>query len=515
MPVRWLPVLAILVPVAGALLTGFGGRRWLILREPVALLATLVNLVVVAAVCSWVIGGGPEYAIVAGARTFWALYVDALSALMMALIAVLSFLVVVYSTSHMEGLVKSGKIADERLPLFYSLVLLFAASMLWACATDNIIVLYLAVEATTLASALLVTFYWNKRALEAGYKYLLLLTVGISFALFGCVLIYGALASYAPGGHWNAMMLSQIRQSVDIIAQRAPGMLVLAMAFLVIGFGTKAGVIPFHPWLPDAHAEAPSPVSVLLSGIVIKVGAYALIRTTVPFLAVLPALQIMLVLLGVATMLVGIALVAAQDDLKRLLAYSSVSQIGYIVLAMGIGTTLGAFGAVYHIINHALAKSALFFGAGAIEQSTGTRAISKLGGLARTMPVTAACFIAACLALGGAPGLNGFMSKLTICLAAMRAGLWWAGVLAALTGVLTLVVLVKAATAVFWGAGDVQAAPEAREAPVAMYAVMVVLVLLCVALGAWPPWVAPALGEASAVLAPGAAAASTALAPLP
>lgn len=511
MAIWWLAVLAILVPVAGALLIGFGGRRWRVLREPVALLATFVNLLLVAAICSWVIGAEPEYAIVAGAGTFWALYVDALSALMMALVAVLSFLVVVYSTCHMEGLVKAGKIADERLPLFYALVLLFAASMLWACATDNIIVLYLAVEATTLASGLLVTFYWNKRALEAGYKYLLLLTVGISFALFGCVLIYGALASYVPGGHWNAMMLSQIRQSVSIIAQHARGMLVLAMAFLVIGFGTKAGVIPFHPWLPDAHAEAPSPVSVLLSGIVIKVGAYALIRTTVPFLAVLPALQIVLVLLGVATMLVGIALVAAQDDLKRLLAYSSVSQIGYIVLAMGIGTALGAFGAVYHIINHALAKSALFLGAGAVEQSTGTRAISKLGGLARTMPVTAACFIAGCLALGGAPGLNGFMSKLTICLAAMRAGLWWAGVLAALTGVFTLVVLVRAATAVFWGSGDVQAVPEAREVPAAMWVVMLILVLLCVALGAWPPWVVPALSQASAALAPVAPATSTAL----
>jgi formate hydrogenlyase subunit 3/multisubunit Na+/H+ antiporter MnhD subunit len=308
------------------------------------------------------------------------------------------------------------------------------------------------------------------------------------------------------------MMLSQIRLSVHTIAARAPGMLVLAMAFLVIGFGTKAGLIPFHPWLPDAHAEAPSPVSVLLSGIVIKVGAYALIRTTLPFLNVLPALQILLVLLGVATMLVGIALVAAQDDLKRLLAYSSVSQIGYVVLGMGIGTSLGAFGAVYHIINHALAKSALFLGAGAVEQSTGTRAISKLGGLARTMPVTAACFIAACLALGGAPGLNGFMSKLTICLAAMRAGVWWAGVLAALTGVFTLVVLVRAATAIFWGGGEAQAAPEAREVPVAMCAVMVVLVLLCVALGAWPPWAVNALSQASAALAP--AATSTALGPL-
>jgi proton-translocating NADH-quinone oxidoreductase chain N len=508
-----LPVVAVLVPVAAAIVTLAGGRRWPVLREPLALLATAVNLLVVGGICSAAFAGAGSPALVLGGGTFWALRVDALSALMMALIAVLSFLVVIYSASHMRALVASGKVAEERLHVFYALTLLFVAAMMWACATDNIIVLYLAVEATTLASALLVTFYWNRRALEAGYKYLLLLTVGITFALFGCVLVYGAHAGYAPGRHWEAMMLSQIRIDAPAIAAQAPEMLVLAMAFLLIGFGTKAGVIPFHPWLPDAHAEAPSPVSVLLSGIVIKVGAYALIRLTVPFFAALPALQTVLMLMGVVTMLVGIALVAAQDDLKRLLAYSSVSQIGYIMLGLGIGTYLGFFGALYHIINHALAKSALFLGAGAVEQATGSRAISKLGGLARAMPITAGCFIAACLALGGAPGLNGFMSKLTICLAAARAGFWWAALLAALTGVLTLVVMVKVAAAVFWGGKEASAAPQAREVPVAMYAVMVVLVLLCLALGACPLWIAPALDQAARTLQPLATA--TAQLPLP
>lgn len=496
-----LPLFAILVPVAAAIVVYAGGRHSKLLRETLALLATGVILVIAAGIC-YATMGGRGGALVWMSGTFWALHVDPLSAILIALIAVLAFLVVVYSNSHMRALSAAGKVPEERLPLYYGLVLLFIATMIWACATDNIIVLYIAVEATTLASALLVTFYWNKRALEAGYKYLLLLTVGITFALFGCILVYAAHAAYAPGEHWDAMMLSQIRVNADGIAAQAPGMLVLAMAFLLIGFGTKAGLMPFHPWLPDAHAEAPSPVSVLLSGIVIKVGVYAIARTTIPFFAAVPGLQTVLVLLGVVTMLLGIVLVAAQDDLKRLLAYSSVSQIGYVMVGLGVGTYLGFFGAVYHILNHALAKSALFLGAGAIEQSTGTRSLKKLGGLARTMPVTAACFIGACLALGGAPGLNGFMSKITICLAAIAGGFWWAALISALTGVLTLLVLVRVAVAIFWRGQETPPCPDAKEVPASMCAVMVVLVLLCVALGVWPVWIAPALDQAALALQP-------------
>lgn len=499
-----LVVLAILAPVAGAVIAYAGGRRTPVLREPVALLATALTVVIAGGICHAVFSGMGLVALDWHPNTFWALHVDGLSALLIALISLLALLVVIYSISHMRTLAAAGKVADERLPMFYGLVLLFVATMIWACATNNIIVLFLAVEATTLASALLVTFYWNKRALEAGYKYLLLLTVGITFALFGCVLIYAAHAGYAPGEHWEPMMLTEIAADAEGIAAQAPSVLVLAMAFLLIGFGTKAGLVPFHPWLPDAHAEAPSPVSVLLSGIVIKVGVYAIARTMAPFFVVLPALQIVLLIFGAVTMLVGIGLVAAQDDLKRLLAYSSVSQIGYVVLGLGVGTYVGLFGAMYHILNHALAKAALFFAAGAVEQSAGTRALGKLAGLARTMPVTGACFVAACLALGGVPGLNGFMSKLTICLAAAGAGYWWAALIAALTGLLTLVVLVRVAVGIFWGGGQSEAARGAKEAPAAMCGVMVALVLLCLALGAWPLWIEPALAHAAHALAPAA-----------
>lgn len=493
---------AVLAPVAGAALVALGGRRTLLLREPVAVLAALITLGVSGAIASGVFG--PQGSTSAWApESFWALRVDALSALFICLVSLLLVLVVAYSVPHMRGLAQAGKIAEERLPLFYALVLCFAATMNWACITDNIIVLFLAVEATTLASALLVTFYWNKQALEAGYKYLLLLTVGITFALFGCVLLYAACSAYVgPGHHYESMLISEISRNASALVLSAPSVIVLATAFLIIGFGTKAGLIPFHPWLPDAHAEAPSPVSVLLSGIVIKVAAYALARTTVPFFGAWPALQVMLVAMGAVTMLGGIALVAAQVDLKRLLAYSSVSQIGYIVLGFGLGSYLGIFGALYHVLAHASAKSLLFLGAGAVEQSTGTRRLDELRGLRLAMPLTSACFLIGILTLGGAPLLAGFVSKFTIFLGAIeQRGFWWAAVIAVLTGLLTLTVMTRVVVQVFWRAAE-EPVPSRGEAAPAMVGSMIVLAVLCLLLGAAPVLFWPIVDQAAHSLLP-------------
>ena len=194
----------------------------------------------------------------------------------------------------------------------------------------------------------------------------------------------------------------------------------------MIGFGTKAGIAPFHPWLPDAHAEAPTPISVLLSGVMIKMALYALARTVSIFYPAWPQVTIFLVALGTFTMLLGIILALTQDDLKRLLAYSSVSQMGYVLVGIGLGTYLGCYGGLFHLLNHALCKSLLFMCVGAVMYATGARRISELGGLRSQMPITSACFFLGALALAGFPPLNGFWSKLTIYLALAKAGLWWA-----------------------------------------------------------------------------------------
>ena len=175
----------------------------------------------------------------------------------------------------------------------------------------------------------------------------------------------------------------------------------IAAAFLVVGFGTKAGIAPFHPWLPDAHAEAPTPVSVLLSAVMIKMAVYAMARTVSIFLPTWSQLSLFLVGIGCFTMLLGIVMALTQDDLKRLLAYSSVSQIGYIVAGVGLGTYLGCYGGLFHLLNHAIFKGLLFMCVGAVVYATGLRRISELAGLRRRMPVTGLCFLVGALAIAG------------------------------------------------------------------------------------------------------------------
>src|ERR1039458_5663314 len=216
----------------------------------------------------------------------------------------------------------------------------FLGTMLWGCVTNNVIMLYVAIEATTLTSGLLVAFYWDRRALEAGYKYLMLLTIGITFALFGCVLLYASAAATNKLDGGSALLISDIRHVVQFIPG---GTAAITIAFLLIGLGTKAGIAPFHPWLPDAHAEAPTPISVLLSGVMIKMSLYALARTVSIFYPAWPQVTIFIVALGTFSMLLGIIMALTQNDLKRLLAYSSVSQMGYVLVGIGLGTYLGCF----------------------------------------------------------------------------------------------------------------------------------------------------------------------------
>jgi hydrogenase-4 component F len=356
-----------------------------------------------------------------------------------------------------------------------------------------------AIEATTLTSGLLVAFYWDRRALEAGYKYLLLLTIGITFALFGCVLLYAGAAATNQLAGGSALLISEIRKVVLFVPKRTAA---ITIAFLVIGFGTKAGIAPFHPWLPDAHAEAPTPISVLLSGVMIKMAVYAMARTVSIFYPSWHQVTLFMVVLGTFTMLLGIILAMAQDDLKRLLAYSSVSQMGYVLVGIGLGTYLGCYGGLYHLLNHALYKSLLFMCVGAVIYATGARRITELSGVRKQMPITSACFLLGALAIAGFPPLNGFWSKLTVYLALAKAGMWWAAIIAILTSILTMVVMLRAGYRVFWGEPrNGPAVVATREVPALMWVPMIVLAVLCGLFGIWPQGPYPLLDPAAKVLA--------------
>ncbi|MBZ5669491.1 MAG: oxidoreductase [Acidobacteriia bacterium] len=433
--------------------------------------------------------------------TTWSneLRVDALSALMVVIIGGIGLLASVYSVRYLAESTTEHP-AARRMGTFYGLLMWFLGTMLWGCVTNNVIMLYVAIEATTLTSGLLVAFYWDRRALEAGYKYLMLLTIGITFALFGCVLLYAGAAATNKLAGASALLISDIRSVVQYLPS---GTAAITIAFLVIGFGTKAGIAPFHPWLPDAHAEAPTPISVLLSGVMIKMALYALARTVSIFYPTWPQVTIFIVALGAFTMLLGIILALTQNDLKRLLAYSSVSQMGYVLVGIGLGTYLGCYGGLFHLLNHALYKSLLFMCVGAVIYATGARRITDLGGLRNQMPITSACFFLGALAIAGFPPLNGFWSKLTIYLALARAGLWWAAVIAILTSILTIAVMVRAGYRVFWGDRHLGSASvlSVREVPAGMWVPMVVLAVACGLLGIYPQLPYPLLDRAATVLA--------------
>jgi len=484
-----LPPAVILLPIGSALIVYFIGKRFPRAVGPVAtaLLALTFGLCVLIAAVVFE-GRESSLALAAAQNSFLGLHVDGLSAFMLLLIGLLGLLAAVFSLAYVPEMVKRGHGKPEKIPMYWGLLVLFVGTMIWACTTNNIVILWIAVESTTLASAFLVAFSRDRRAVEAGYKYLLLLTVGITFALLGCVLLYSTMAAQSTtASPISPMAITEIATYAEQLMAAAPFAITAATILLLVGFGAKAGLIPMHAWLPDAHSEAPAPVSVLLSGIVIKVGAYALIRCTLPFMPLVPGLSTALILLAAVGMLWGIAACAVQDDLKRLLAYSSLSQIGYVLLGIGLATPLGIFGALFHMLNHALGKALLFFAAGAVEHGAKGRSLTRLSGLRSQMPITSAVFFIGALAVGGMPGLNGFLSKLTIFVATAREGMWWALIAAVVTGLLTLVVLLRTATNVFLGRPSQKDFAHTHEVPPLMWGTMVLLAVLCLIIGLWPP----------------------------
>ena len=489
-----LPALVVIVPTAAAVLIFLLGRFTTWLREVLGVLGAAGALALSLAVGHSTLRGTVLTSFNDQFRA------DSLSALLVVLVSGIGLLATVYSLRYMRHQVQEGGLPHTttvgRLRAYYGWLMLFIATMLWVCVSNNIIMLYVAVEASTIASGLLVVFYWDRRALEAGYKYLMLLTVGITFSLFGCVLVYATGASILGGS--KGLLLSELKGAAGMFPTTT---VVLASAFLIVGFGTKAGIAPFHPWLPDAHAEAPTPVSALLSGVMLKVAIYALVRTVSMFYPSFAPVAMFALALGVFTLVIGDVMALAQDDLKRMLAYSSVSQMGYVLMGFGIGTQVGIYAGLFHLLNHALAKALLFLAAGAVMYSTGARTISQLGGLAKKMPVTSFCFFVGALAVAGVPPFNGFQSKLALFAAGAGAGDWWAVIIGIAASLITLVVLVKAAKAVFWGELSGPASgPAVREAPLTVSVTMAILAVLCLVIGIYPKAVYSPLRAAAAVV---------------
>ena len=356
--------------------------------------------------------------------------IDALNVLFLLIVAILSLTAALYSLPYMKHELEDGHLAENMIPRYFFLFQLFVLTMVLTLVMENLGLLWVAVEATTLVSALLVAFSLNRSSLEAAWKYVMVCSVGIAMALLGTILLYYAqvqagFIDVQPLG-WFALRDSAYRFN--------PALVKLAAMFIIIGYGTKAGLAPMHTWLPDAHSQAPTPISGLLSGALLSVAMYAVARN-LAVINLLPEVGVvagkLLVGFGLLSIAVAVPFLLLQHDIKRLLAYSSVENIGLIALGFGTGTPLALYGALLHLINNAVGKSALFYVSGVLVQVYRTKQILRIRGIIRVMPVLGGALLALVLAVSGLPPFGTFLSKLTIIQAMFQDG-WWQGLLALL-----------------------------------------------------------------------------------
>jgi hydrogenase-4 component F len=382
---------------------------------------------------------------------------------------------------------------------FYPMFHLFLFTMLLAVVTDDVGLMWVAVEGTTLASVFLVDFERSRASLEASYKYLLICSVGVAVAFVGTVLVYFADVQHF-GGEAHALRWTTL---VRVAPGLPAGVVELAFVFLLVGYGTKVGLAPMHTWLPDAHSEAPAPVSALMSGVLLAVGVYAIVRFKVVVdVAAGPAFARRLMqALGVASLAVAAGFLWSPRNYKRMLAYSSIEHVGIVSLGLGFGGVAGVTGALLHVGNHALAKSTLFLLAGRVRAAYGSAAIAAVSGLRAAMPLTGAGFLAGMLALIGLPPFGLFVSELLIFSAGFEAGCAAVTILALILLLFAFSGLLRATHRMLYGE---PAPPSAREPDGVAHALPVAaaLALLVMTGSAWPPALGAALRHIAALVGP-------------
>jgi Formate hydrogenlyase subunit 3/Multisubunit Na+/H+ antiporter, MnhD subunit len=357
------------------------------------------------------IGNVTEYSI-------W--YVDSLSALFIILIATVSTLASLYSYGYIGFERKEGIINSKDERFYYIIFHLFVAVMFATCVVKSLGALWIAIEATTLVSAFLVGFYKKESSTEAAWKYIMICSVGITLALVGIMLIYASSVTVlgdSPGAlDW--IVLYNAAPGLD------PELVKMSFVFIMIGFGTKMGLAPMHTWLPDAHSQSPSPISAMLSAVLLNCALYGLLRFKMITDLVVPGFTTpILIGFGLISLAVAAAFIVNAKDLKRMLAYSSVEHMGILAIGFGIGTPLAVFGALFHVMAHSLTKSLMFFAAGNAVQAYGTREMSEIRGMKEKMPFTAFMLTAGTLAIIGLPPFAIFLGEVTILSGAVGAGM--------------------------------------------------------------------------------------------
>ena len=340
------------------------------------------------------------------------LLVDDLNNVFIVLTTFVGFTTSVFSASYIAHELEIGRLTPTFLRFYHAMyqVLMFAMNL--ALMANNIGVMWVAIELATLTTVLMVGIYRTHEALEAAWKYFILGSVGIALALFGTILVYMA-ARPVIGEGLDAIMWTNL---VARAAAFDPSLLNVAFVFLLLGYGTKVGLAPLHAWLPDAHAEGPTPISAVLSGLLLNVALYALLRFKM-LLAVNPhalAPGPLMVTMGLISLIFAAFMLYRRRDIKRMFAYSSIEHMGIITFAFGMGGPLANFAGLLHMTMHSLTKSAIFFAVGHISQVKGTQRIADMGGLTETNPVLGWGLVLGVVAIAGLPPLGIFMSEFLV-----------------------------------------------------------------------------------------------------
>jgi hydrogenase-4 component F len=427
------------IPLAGSAVLGLVGHRGA--AAAVNIGVSLATLAASAVLTAQIVAGGPLLAL---NQQF---FVDSLNVFLVALTAFVGFTTALFARPYMKVERDHGKMTAPRMRLFHSMYQLFSFTMLLALTTNNMGLLWVAMEAATLATVLLVAVYRTPASLEAAWKYFILCGVGIAQALFGTILLYLAAERLigAEGGGLLWTNLDAVKHQLE------PTVIALAFVFLLVGYGTKVGLAPLHNWLPDAHAEGPTPISAVLSGLLLNVALYAVLRCKVLADGALDSRFAGELMMGFGLLSVVLAafFLSRQRDIKRMFAYSSIEHMGLVTFAFGMGGAVASFAGLLHMTVHSLVKSAIFFAVGHAAQKAGTQVMDDIRGLVRVNPVVGWGLMIGSLAILGMPPFGVFASEFLILTTAMREFPWTTPLLLLALGVAFAAVLAKVQPMVF------------------------------------------------------------------
>ncbi len=402
------------VPLIGGLLLALTGHK----RYAAELnaLMSLATFVAAALLTGRVIADGPMTAL------HEQLFIDPFNVFLVALTALVAFTTALFSRPYMRIEQHHGRLNAARLRLYHSMYQLFTFMMLLCLLSNNVGVLWVAMEGATLTTVLLVSLYRTPASIEAAWKYFILCSVGIAQALFGTILLYFAAERVlGPGG--TALLWTHL---YAVRHQLEPTVVSLAFVFLLLGFGTKVGIVPLHNWLPDAHAEGPTPISAVLSGLLLNVALYAVVRSKVLVDGALGRnfSGDLMMGFGLLSLVVAAFFLSRQKDIKRMFAYSSIEHMGIVTFAFGMGGPVAAFAGLLHMTVHSLTKSAIFFTVGHASQKTGTQNMADIRGLIEQSPTIGWGLVLGSLAILGMPPFGVFTSEFMVLTTAMHEHPW-------------------------------------------------------------------------------------------